>query len=652
MKINIINNSINPTYKSIELKPQDKQKAEEYINGIISNKTFNPDRKQSSIALYKLFFPYISEEGNNYVTRRYPIEDVISDIKVRFWEFLYEIKPKNTVEDLIDYINQYKPFTSLLKPYQETKNLEDNVFGNKKLRYMDRLTERDIPEPQSESEIEKAKRELEEQIQNAEMSPAVKRRIRQIGKGLSRKELAAKEGISKRTVENSLKQGVLLIQSQKDKISGENRRSIYNVAKSLGIDFNQALAMALAKIEILSFNPDVLAKNLAEEAKIFDIEKKEFMNIVFKNPVIITRSPETINKNMESSAKLLGISKSDFIKMALKQTPLITQKPETLNKNVEKLANLLGVPKSTFVKLTFKNPELLYRSPKSLSKNVDKVSKIFKISKETFIKAANRQPQLLYLKPETLNKNVETAAKLLNVPKTDYINSALKQPELLYRKPQSVASNIEKFVNLFDIAKSYIVNIALKQPQLFYLNPETLNKNVENSARLLNISKKDFLEAALKQPQLFYLNPENLNKNAENTSKAVGITKDDFVKSALKQPTIFYLKAEPLEKKLNITKLYRKIRKVSGDVQLSSIFNKKESKLYDDILFYLIKTQKGFAKLSKDKLATMLPDLLKSLENPIEFVIPKDNMTEGFIKYAQEYSLKSSGKNMFKFIVK
>ena len=615
MRINL-NSNINPTFGIIELKSEDRVKSQALINEIIQSTTISAEKDKSAIQLYRVFEPYIRDEGRYKATRRYPLEDVISDIKVRFWEFIYEITPKNTVDNLVKQINEFKPYTSSLKPYQEGKNLDEEISGTKKLHYIDLITKENLPIPQSEVEIEKAKKQLKTEIQKTRMTTKTKKRLKQRGKGLTYSKIAEKDGVLKQTVANSVKRGVLLVQSRTGAISKENKQSISNVAKTLGITFDEALNIALKYVEILSLNP------------------------------------ETINKNIESSANLFGINTLDFVKIASKQPTLFGFKPETLDKNIKMSTQLLGISRKDFIQAGLKFPNLFYLSPETINKNIENSAKLFGVSGSDFVNTALKSPTLFYMKSETLNKNIESSAKLLGITKSDFIKAAFKSPQLFYQKPVTLNENVESLIKLTGLEKSVYVKSALKFPGLFHYKSETLNKNMESSAKLLGLTKLDFIKAALKFPQLFYQKPETLNKNIESSARLLNFSKKEFLAEALIHPQLFYLKPEGLYRKTQVMHYCNKIKNKNDSIKLSGLTHKSETQLYKEILLHLIYTHKTFSKLTKTQIETKLSELINSCQNIITFTIPADDVADGFIKYAQEYSIKTAGKNIFKFIMK
>ena len=73
--------------------------------------------------------------------------------------------------------------------------------------------------------------------------------------------------------------------------------------------------------------------------------------------------------------------------------------------------------------------------------------------------------------------------------------------------------------------------------------------------------------------------------------------------------------------------------------------------LYKDILVCIVKN-KRFSTLNKADIKTNLAELLKTCQDTITVEIPNFEYAEDFIKFAENYSIKSTDNNIFKIIVK
>ena len=151
---------------------------------------------------------------------------------------------------------------------------------------------------------------------------------------------------------------------------------------------------------------------------------------------------------------------------------------------------------------------------------------------------------------------------------------------------------------------------------MFYLKYDTINENIESSARLLGISKKEMLENAIKSPQLFYMKPETLSA------------------------------------KSRIVRYYnRELKKNSQNLKLLTYISKSESTLYKEMLFHLIRKSKILKNVTNSQIETKLSEYANSSHDPLTFVIPKADFIQSFLEFARNYSIKTTGKNIFNFVV-
>ena len=649
MYINPYNDKL--PFGTIKLTPADLTQTKRLLKNIAQNKD-NTKRKNSfAINLYKVFLPYLQQEAKQKAKASYALEEVFSDIKVKFWEFIYDINDKNDTNSLIQKIDKYVPSRILSRLKYNERSLDDFIPNTKKLTLAESITSEQLPVAQSEIKKEEIKHRLDTEIMSTRMSQSTRRRVKARSKGLTYSEIAEKEGVGVATVRKSVNRGILTIQNQNGVISEKNQLLISRLANLLCTTFDKVLNMVIAHIEILSSSPEVIKRNIEVFPRDFNMSKKEFIKIAFEQPLLFYQKPETINKNIESSAKIFNISKEQFLIIASKRPQLFSYNPETLDNKLKSLIELLETPKEEIVKIIFKQPQLLTQNPKSFNKNIENSAILLKIPKTSFIKAGLKHSALLYQKPQTLNKNIESAAKIFNITKEEYIEAALKRPQLFSCLPETLNRNIEDTAKKLDITKEEYIKLALKRPQLFNIKPETVNKNVKTSAKLLSINKSEFIKAALKQSQLLYQKPETINKNTEASAKVFGMSKAAFVKMALKQPSLFFQNPETLAKKVKIINYSNKFNQKTKTAAPSgrSVLNSDE-KLYKNILFQIMQ-KKIFTSLTKTQVELKLAEFLNSSKDVIAIEIPKFDYVEDFIKFAENFSRKVAGKNIFQFTV-
>ena len=652
MRINFNPQYYRPSFGLIKLTSEDKDKSEELIKRINSSPIDSKAKDIFAIELYDVFEPYIEKEGRQKAKKSYVVEEVISDIKIKFWEFINQVNSKKSLENLIEKIDEYKPDQTLLKlKYSHNKPLDAHIGGDSPKTFKDNLTSDDMPIPLSppdEKEVAEAKNELEKTLSATKLSQKGRSRLLKKSKGLSYRTIAKEEGVCANVIRNSVGSSILRLQNDNNSLSPKNKRRIENLAKELNVSDRDIVHAALRNIWVLSYSPETVRENVEKSSELFGVSKEEFIKAAITTPNLFCQKPETLNKNAETSCKLFGVSKEEFVKAAIKRPQLLYQKPETLNKNVETSSKLFGIKKEEFIKAAMKQPQLFHQKPETLNRNIETSSKLFGIKKEEFIKAAMKQPQLFFQKPETLNRNIETSSKLLGIKKEEFIKTAIKYPPLFFLKPETLNKNIETSSKLFGIKKEEFVKASIHQPALFYLKPETLNRNMELSIKLLGIKKEEFIKSAMQQPQLFLQKPETINKNIETSSELFGISKEEFIKIAIKWPQLFYYKPETLNKKSKILNYYKKLQNKSDNKLKITLIS--YDKLYNNILALLLK-KNYYPKLTRKKIRENLPELLKNILNnshKIEFEIPEDDVVQDFAAFCEKYSMKTFGENIFK----
>ena len=641
----------NPSFGLIQLKPNDLNKSEKLLEKIVAPNLTIKEKNTFAINLYELFVPYLQQEAKLKAKSTYVLEEVFSDIKVKFWEFIYEMSDKNIINDLILKIDEYKPHKILSKFKYSEHSLDEPLPKAKHKTYMEFITSENLPIPQSEVTIEEIKNKLNNEITSAKVTPLSKRRLIHRSKGLTYSDIAKKEGVGAATARKSVKKGIIQLQRKNNVISEENKMQILNIAELLGTTFEKALDLVTTHIQILSSSSEVITRNIETLTKDLKISKVNFVKIALKHPLLFYQKPETINKNIDKSAELFGISRDKFITVALKVPQLFSQNTETLRSKIDTFTKLFEISKIEFLKVALKHPKLFSQKPETLYKNIDKSAELFGIQRKSFINAALRQPPLFYQSPQTLNKNVKTFAKIFKISMEESVLAALKIPQLFSYSPQTLKKNIETVAKKLRVLEEVYIRVALKRPQLFAQKPETIDNNVKTSAKFLNINKSTFIQAALKQPQLFYQKPETINNNVEEAARVLGISKSDFVKMALKQPSLFYQKAETISRKSKIINYYRTLKHEDTKQKISiRNFSTSDENLYKNIFIHIIQN-KYFPKLNKNEIKTKLPELLSPFNDTITIEIPSFELVEDFIKFAEEYSKNLVGKNILKVLI-
>ena len=182
------------------------------------------------------------------------------------------------------------------------------------------------------------------------------------------------------------------------------------------------------------------------------------------------------------------------------------------------------------------------------------------------------------------------------------------------------------------------------------LPPDILEK-AKSISEFLGCSEEDFIKAGITTPGLFYKTIGNYDRNIQEMSKFLGCTQKEFVEKYLTNSSVLCAKPESLEKRIKIENYYKKVKNKLGK---NVIRRESEKALYNKILAYLIKKySKNNPKINIVNIRQFdLETFLKSspkLKKTFYYEIPKDEIASEFIKYVQDTSVKTTGKNLFKF---
>lgn len=384
-----------------------------------------------------------------------------------------------------------------------------------------------------------------------------------------------------------------------------------------------------------------------------NISRTSAQRSVSKGVLKIQYGNDNIPKLYKEKAKiisdLLNCTENEIIKAGLKNPSIFSMKPETITQNVKELCSNFNCEEQKWVKIGLKYPDLLLQKPETLMNNVKESSTLLNCRERDFIKTCFKLPSLFYLKPESLYKHVQETSKMLNCTEQEYIRASLRQPQLLCQKPETLIKNVRETSKKLECSEAEFIKAAIVEPALFCFKPETVAKYFKEAVNYLNCSEKDFLTAALKYPKLFIIKPDTLIKNTNSATQNLNLIKPEFVKIALTKPYLFCVNSESLIKKLKVENYYRKIK----NEELKKYPNKdSEQVVYKRIIAFLIQKSniEGTETFVRTKKDFDLNEFVKTFaDREFSFEIPQDEVAEDFIKFVQETSIKTIGKNIFEF---
>ena len=384
---------------------------------------------------------------------------------------------------------------------------------------------------------------------------------------------------------------------------------------------NKTLRAAKAKIQDANnVLPESFKKKYNEFCKMSELSgfEKHIKDMLLSWPDIVTLDMSYIRSVIDKSSKILGVSTSQYSKLALARPTLFYQKPETTKSKIDAAVSLLGVSRKDFIKAGLKQPQLFYQNPETLKSNVEKTAELLKIKKNDWVKAAIKQPHLIYIKPDTIYQNMVNTSKKLGIEPEKFVKMALAQPTILALKPESVYNNLKIFSIVLQTDMENCKKIAAMMPTLLYLKPQSIIKNVNKLADLLDVDRDKLLKFLISKPSVLASKPESIRHRVLAGA--------------------YYKKIKGKEVK-NIFKLIVAINPLH---------------LHASSLAYLVYKADN-AKVRLDSIAkreTQLAEYLKSKpesERHYVLTIPDDEMSEEFINYAKEFSIKLFNKNIFEF---
>ena len=230
----------------------------------------------------------------------------------------------------------------------------------------------------------------------------------------------------------------------------------------------------------------------------------------------------------------------------------------------------------------------------------------------------------------------------------------IDNPQLLSKDIDEIENGVNGLSNSLGVEKEEFVKTALKQPQLLLIKPEIINQNVEDSAKLLGIEEEEFIKASLKYPALFCYKPETITNKINKISELFQTDRNIVVQKMLKHPLYFVSKLETIKLHKDINRYYNELqgKEQNENRFLYPSFNEQ----YSEILAFLMN------KKAKMQLITITTSTQANLKNFLSkynifkkedyiltFEVPDDPVLEGFIKFTDNFTQKTIGRNPFKF---
>lgn len=278
--------------------------------------------------------------------------------------------------------------------------------------------------------------------------------------------------------------------------------------------------------------------------------------------------------------------------------------------------------------------------PKELSEKIQAFKTTFKkdLSNKAAIKVFKLQPSLITYPIENMKGNIGGVVEIFKeegLKKEDYIKAAINRPSLFISDPNRIENRVRDLVKIFEneglTTKEYL-KAALTEPSLFYNNPETIEYNIRNLAKRFKkegLETKDYLQVALRHPKLFVRKPSVIEKHIRMYKFMV---KDEL---SQKSPA----------------------GEIMSDKELLKLCLKKNLAYSDSHIYLEFLNKKIFKSINENKLPNInikekLTGYIKANPKEYSFSVVDDQCAQEFIKFVQEFSMQTLGKNIFKIAIK
>lgn len=654
MQINAINN-YNQNFKAVQLTKAEEIKARRLIDKITSSE-FSPQYNDLCISdLFGIFDKHILKEAKSKIKPFHIEDDFIQEIYLQFFVTLQNLKKYfDPFYEILSSINNFKPSQYAYKPEYTSISLNKSVFSDsEKVKKMDMLTEDDLPsysKASSEEENQKNVNNLNLAVSAANLTNRQLEIFNMLRKGGQQKDIAKFLGISEGNISKSKKMSIAKIQQA----NGVLPKEYYELADEFKNRFqtdipDDKIITAIIKGELITLDKSILYKRIQESSKILGISEQEFFKIGTGYTILFHISPDVLRNNIQKCANAIGISEEKYKSMIVKHPVLCSSNPETILNNIKESSKVIGISEEKFKECVIKHPPLIGQTAQTLSKNIKESSEKIGVTKDEFIKFCMKYPTLFSRVPDSLGSRIKDYSGILNLTKENTLKYISKNPSLLTQRPETIQANIKKSSELLGISEEQFIKCAKSAPSILYMSPQTLKRNVTESSKMLSVSEERFLKCAINTPTLFIRKPESLKACVDKISELSKVKVENVIETAMNNGNILCIKPENVLTKHSILNYYKRLQGKSDNEKLYCGSEKDET-WYTRMLAFLVSKEDKSKIVRALKPAENLTNYLKNRpDKEYLFEIPPDNAAEDFIKFAEDFSLKTLGKNIFKF---
>lgn len=481
------NNTYYPSFRAIKLSDTEMLRAKTVIESCIDNLNIEI-QKNIWTRLYNIFRPHIEKEAASKSGKFCIYSDVLSELKVLFFETLNDIKLNDgTVKKLITVINEYTPTKDTMKAKYLYKSLDNGAsLTNGTFINSENTTNTRLPNPDSAATKEEYRNKLAETIDDKILTAKEKARMKAKGNGKSMAAIARDENVNPSVVQNSIKKGILKIQKKNGQIPVNYKETAVQFAESLGCTTEDALSFICKMPQIKYLSLTNIWNHISGCSNLLNIPKERYIKLGIQKPNYFCYNHETKAQNIQDCSEIMHCTYDFYIKLCKKDPSLSNIKPKTLQKYLNDKTKLFGCPPGDMIKTTNRMPAFIYTKLSTMKKYIKKLTEVLQCSREEAIDFIMEQPSAMFYKKSLLKKRIKDGAKILGCTEEEFAKLCLKQQTLITLSTETLKTHVEDTSKLLGCTKEAFIELCKTRPTLLCMNPELLKQKND----ILNYYKK------------------------------------------------------------------------------------------------------------------------------------------------------------------
>lgn len=500
------NNLYHPNFRAITLSKAEIKEARAIIGNCTTNMPLET-KKLVWTKLYNIFIPHIEKEAASKSGKFCIYSEVLSEMKVLFFETLSSINlNNNTIHKLTSAINKHTPTTNTTKDKYLNASLNKGDFHQRRWIQIDTITIQNSPEPESAIKTEEYRNRLALITTNNSLSKKEKSRLAAHGKGKPMAAIAREENVCPSVVQDSIIRVRLKMQRINGRLSAKYKEIASQLAEQLNCTEEKALSLIIRLPRLANSDSATIEKNITGCSELLKTTRKDYIeNFGLKNPSFLCFNSENFDKKIHDSSAILKYSNLEYIKIGKKDPTMLDLKPETIQKYIDDKSEFLGRSAEEIIKTTKRLPPFLYTKLSTMKKYIERLMKVLKCSREEAIDLIMAQPSVLFYRKPKLQNTITDGAKILNCTESEFAKLCFKQQSLLTLSSETLKSHVQDTPKLLGCTPEAFIEIGKTRPCLFCMKPELIKqkndilnyykkiKNEETSPTLLSFDSNEVL---------------------------------------------------------------------------------------------------------------------------------------------------------------